>query len=111
MRTRLTPVKEHLNEALKDPYFKELYELDKVKTDIAKKIIEYRIKHGLTQSELAKRAGISQQQISHIEEGDFSSFSTIQKVLLSIGSKIKSVVIGHLSPGEIKAIKTHAPSI
>lgn len=106
MKTTLTNVSDHLKEKLKNPYFRELYELDKIKTDIAKKIIEYRVKHNLSQTELAKRVKISQQQISHIEEGDFSSFLTIQKVLLAIGYKIKSIVIGHLTPGEMKAVKT-----
>ena len=105
MKIHLTNVKDHLKEELKDPYFRELYELDKVKTDIAKKIIEYRIKHQLSQTELARKIKISQQQISHIEEGDFSNFLTIQKVLLVIGYKIKSIVIGHLSSSEMKAVK------
>ena len=108
MKPHLINVKEHLREALKNAYFKELYELDTVKTEIAKKIIEYRIKHSLTQTQLAKRVKVSQQQISYIEEGDFSNFQTIQKVLLAIGYKIKSIVIGHLSPSERKIARAIA---
>jgi DNA-binding XRE family transcriptional regulator len=104
MKTRLTNTKDHLKDSLKDPYFRELYELDQVKTDVAKKIIEYRVKHDLSQTELAKKIKVSQQQISHIEEGDFSNLLTIQKVLVAIGFKIKSIVIGHLSPSERKIV-------
>ena len=37
-------VKEHLQEKLKDPYFRELYELEQQKNNIVKQIIAYRIK-------------------------------------------------------------------
>ena len=57
----------YIKERLKDPYFRELYELDAVKTKIASKILGYRIKHNLSQTRLAKQVGVSQQQISNIE--------------------------------------------
>ena len=107
MKTHLTNVKDHLKEELKDPYFRELYELDSVKTEIAKKIIEYRIKHHLNQSQLAKMVRVSQQQISYIEEGDFSNFQTIQKVLLAIGYKITRIQIGQLSAKEKRIVKNN----
>ena len=111
MKTHLTNVREHLKEELKDPYFKELYELDSVKTEIAKKIIEYRIKHKLTQSQLAKIVRVSQQQVSYIEEGDFSNFQTIQKVLLAIGYKIKRIQIGQLTIQEKRIVKDHLQEV
>ena len=104
-------VKDHLKEELKDPYFRELYELDSVKTEIAKKVIDYRIKHHLAQSQLARLVKVSQQQISYIEEGDFSNFQTIQKVLLAMGYKIKRIQIGTLSPKEKKIVKNHLQEV
>ncbi len=111
MKTTLTTTKEHLKEQLKDPYFKELFELDSVKTEIAKIIIEYRIKHHLNQSQLAKMVKVSQQQISHVEEGDFSNFQTIQKILLAIGYKITRIQIGQLTSKEKKIIKKHLQQV
>ena len=111
MKTRLTNAKYHLKEELKNPYFSELYELDSVKTEIAKKIIECRIKHDLTQTQLAKSVRVSQQQISYIEEGDFSNFQTIQKVLLAIGYKITRIKIGQLSAKEKKIVKNHLQQV
>jgi len=111
MRAHLTNVKEHLKEELKDPYFRELYELDSVKTEIAKKIIEHRIKHNLNQTQLAKMVKVSQQQISCIEEGDFSNFQTIQKVLLAIGYKIKRIQIGQLSAKEKRIVKNNLQQV
>ena len=81
--------RDHLKEMLKDPQFKELYELDHQKLEVVKKIIVYRIKHKLNQRQLAKQIGVSQQHISKIENGEFSSVSTLEKVLLGIGYSVK----------------------
>ena len=86
-------VEDHLREKLKDPYFKELYELDQQKLAIVKPIIGYRIKHKLSQTGLAKIAGVTQQHISKIEQGEFSSIATLEKVLLTIGFRVKLEVV------------------
>lgn len=86
---KLKRVEDHLKEKLKDPYFRELYELDEQKLEVVKRIIEYRIKHGLNQTQLAKRVGVTQQHISKIESGEFSSVTTLEKVLLRIGYTVK----------------------
>ncbi len=82
-------VQHHLEEKLKDPYFKELYELEEQKQALVKPIIEYRIKHGLNQKQLAAHAGVTQQHISKIESGDFSNIATLEKVLLYVGYTVR----------------------
>ncbi|MEW6008245.1 MAG: helix-turn-helix transcriptional regulator [Candidatus Omnitrophota bacterium] len=82
-------VNKHLEQKLKDPYFKELYELEEQKLNIVKRIIDYRVKNNLTQGQLAKKIGISQQHISKIENGEFSNIVTLEKILLAIGFKVK----------------------
>ena len=86
-------VQDHLKEELKDPYFKELYDLDQQKLAVVKKIIAYRIKHKLNQGQLAKRLGVTQQHISKIENGEFSSVITLEKVLLGIGYRVRIAVV------------------
>lgn len=81
--------RDHLKEELKDPYFKELHELSQQKLEVVKKIITYRIKHKLNQRQLAKQIGVSQQHISNIENGEFSSVTTLEKVLLGIGYSVR----------------------
>lgn len=82
-------VSDHLKEKIKDPYYKELYELEAQKFSIVEKIVDYRIKKRLTQSDLAKQVGVTQQQISKVENGEFSSVMTLEKILLAIGLTVQ----------------------
>lgn len=102
----MTKIDEHLKEKLKDPYFKELYELEEQKLDIVKRIIEYRVKNSLTQGQLAKKARVTQQHISKVENGDFSSIVTLEKILLFIGYtvKIQAVPLSHRVRNHIERI-------
>ena len=87
-------LKQHkLNGLKKDAYLRELYELEQEKMKIVKKIISYRIKHKITQSQMAKEVGITQQYISKIENGDFSNMETVLKLLVKIGYAVKIRVI------------------
>ncbi|MFH1836748.1 MAG: helix-turn-helix transcriptional regulator [Candidatus Omnitrophota bacterium] len=82
---KIVKVGSHIKEKNKDPYLKELYELEVEKANIAKLIIKHRLDNNMNQSQLAVKVGVTQQQISKIENGDFSSIITIAKVLLRIG--------------------------
>ena len=88
-RCGVKSVSEHLKELLKDPCFREQYELDLKKLKLVKPIIAYRIKHNLSQGQLAKKVGVTQQHISKIENGEFSSIATLERVLLFIGFTVK----------------------
>lgn len=85
MKASIQSVEAHLKEKLKDPHFRELYELEEEKAKIVSLIVRYRLAHHLSQRQLARKLRITQQQISKIEQGEFSSLSTIQKVLLGLG--------------------------
>ena len=82
-------VSDHLKEKTKDPYFKELYELETQKYSIVEKIVEYRINNKMTQEQLAGQVGVTQQQISKVENGEFSSVMTLEKILLAIGMTVQ----------------------
>lgn len=86
----LRSVDEHLKEmAREDPEFRKLYEITEQKLKIVKPIIRYRIDHNLTQGQLAKKIGVTQQHISKIENGEFSSMETLENVLRYVGFTIK----------------------
>ena len=100
-------VSQHVEvEFRKSPAFKELYELEEQKLNVVKRIVNYRIKNNLTQGQLAKKAGVTQQHISKIENGDFSSIVTLEKILLFIGYtvKIQAVPLSHRVKNSIERI-------
>tara|TARA_B100000315_G_C14384920_1_gene499197 strand:- start:3 stop:329 length:327 start_codon:yes stop_codon:yes gene_type:complete len=80
----------------KDSDFKSRYDLIMQKVKIAKKVIQYRNKHKLSQTHLAKEMGVTQQYISKIEDGDFSNIETVEKILYHIGYRLKIEAV-HLS--------------
>jgi DNA-binding XRE family transcriptional regulator len=83
-------VSDHIAEKLKkDPTFRIRRELIQQKANVARKIIGYRIKHNLSQSQLASEIGVSQQYISKIEEGHFSTLEMVEIVLSRIGYRLK----------------------
>ena len=82
-------VRDHLKEMLKDPDFKLLYELNRWKLGIVKKIVAYRIKHKFDQRQLAKQVGVAQSQVFKIESGELGSLEALEKVLLEIGYSVR----------------------
>ena len=87
-------VDDYIKEKIKnDPDFKARYDLIKEKVAVVKKIIEYRIRHKLSQEQLAKEIGVTQQYISKIEEGEFSNLDAIEDILEQIGYRLKLEVV------------------
>jgi len=76
-----------------DPDFNARYAWTMQKAAIAKKIISYRIKNGLTQTQLARKLGVTQQYISKIEEGEFSNLETAEKILYMMGYGVKLQIV------------------
>ena len=80
-----------LREDIKDPEFKAHYEEEKQALMLAIKIAELREKKGLSQQQLAKLMGTSQQAISRIESGKYEGFTlkTLEKIAGATGMKVK----------------------
>ncbi len=101
---KMNSVNAHLKEKLRNPYFKELHELEEQKLWIVKRIVAYRIQHKLNQKQLAEKVGVTQQHISKIESGDFANVMTLEKVLLAIGYTVRLRLVP-LSPQVSNRIK------
>ncbi|MDO8749229.1 MAG: helix-turn-helix transcriptional regulator [Candidatus Omnitrophota bacterium] len=85
---------DYIKEKIKrNPDFKARYDLLMEKAAVAKKIIEYRIQHKLSQEQLAKKLSVTQQYISKIEEGEFSNLDAIENILEPIGYRLKLAVV------------------
>ena len=84
----MRPFRKHLKEKLKDKRFRELYEEEKKLAELSLKIFDTREHLGLSQKEVAKRANITQQQLSKLENGINCTMSTFLKVCNALSIKI-----------------------
>lgn len=80
-----------LRDELKDPEFKAHYQEERQALKLAMKIAELREKKGLSQQQLAKLMGTSQQAISRIESGEYEGFTlkTLEKIAEATGMRVK----------------------
>lgn len=82
-----------LKDELKDPEFASGYEEEKMLAELAVKIAKERERKGISQTELASRARLTQQQVSRLESDANSNVMTLIKVCsalnitLNIGKK------------------------
>lgn len=86
-RVYLKNVEDDLQEVLKNPKLRRLYEYECAVVALAQKIAEFRDAQRLKQSELAKKLGVTQQFISQIETGNCKNLTlqTLIKVADSLG--------------------------
>jgi DNA-binding XRE family transcriptional regulator len=83
--------KSRLREDLKDSEFKRHYDEERQALQLALKITALREQKGLSQQQLAKLMGTSQQASSRIESGEYEGFTlkTLEKVAEATGMKVK----------------------
>lgn len=83
--------KSRLSEELKDTEFRAHYQEERQALKLAMKITKLREKKGLSQQELARLMGTSQQAISRIESGEYEGFTlkTLEKIAEATGTRIK----------------------
>lgn len=94
----------YLEEQLKDAVFAQKFNKAGEAWDVAIQLISLRKKAGLSQKELAKRVGTSQQQISRLESPSYQghSLSTLRRVAEILEASV------HV---EIRGKKQQSPSI
>ena len=80
---------EHLNEELKNPEFKKLYEEESRLLRLGYEISKAREQKGISQKELAQKSQITQQQLSKIENGVNCNMLTFIRVSAALGLNLK----------------------
>lgn len=83
--------RKHLDENLKDEKFRILYNQEIEFSRISLKIHEEREKKNLTQVQLSKIAGITQQQLSKIENGISCNITTLIKTCKALNLRLEIV--------------------
>ncbi len=82
--------RETLNEQMKNPEFKQEWDLLEAEFSIAMAMLDARKATGLTQKELAVRTGISQSDISQLENGTADpSLKTLQRLADGMGMRLR----------------------
>ena len=83
-------IKKRINEKCKsDPNFETAYKEINAELDLIVQIVKQRKAKGLTQDELAKKTGLTQQMISRIERRQFfPSYKNISKIADALDTKL-----------------------
>ena len=93
----------YLEEQLKDPVFAERFERAGEAWDVAMQIAALREQAGLSQKDLARKLGTSQQQISRLESPSYEghSLSMLRRVAEALGATVRVVIesSGHSRAG------------
>jgi DNA-binding XRE family transcriptional regulator len=90
-KEKVRTFRSRLREDLKDPEFKAHYQEERQALKLAMKIAKLREKKGLSQKQMAKLMGTSQQAVSRIESGEYEGFTlkTLEKIAEATGTKVK----------------------
>jgi transcriptional regulator with XRE-family HTH domain len=87
---RKTNFDKYLEEQLKDPKFAERFQEAGEAWDVALQIAALRNEAGMSQAELAKKVGTTQQQISRLESPSYEghSLSMLRRVAEILGARV-----------------------
>lgn len=82
----ITDWESHKKELLKDPEFRRVLEETRLEYEVARAIIEARVKRGISQEELARRLKTKQSVISRVENaGTTPSLSFLKRLAKALG--------------------------
>jgi len=86
----MSDFRQHLDEELKNPEFREAWEASEAEYKVRKAIIEARAANGMTQAELAQAAGMNQRAVSRIETGNTNTtIKTLDKLAKGMGRSLE----------------------
>ena len=78
-----------LEEQLKNPEFRAEYEALEPEFALIRQLIDLRIKRGLSQRQLAKRAEMQQPTIARLEGGRTASLKTLRRVAEALEARVE----------------------
>jgi len=86
----MSSYRDYKQKALKNPQIKAEYDALEVEYDIIQAMIDARNKQNLTQKELSQRTGITQADISRIENGTRNpSLNMLKRLAEGLGMRLK----------------------
>jgi len=95
MRNKLYTLKNDLEKRLKDPEFKHLWQESEVEYQLARGLIEKRLKEKISQRYLAKKAKTTQAVISRIESMNSNpSLGLLKRIAQALNSRLEIRLLG-----------------
>lgn len=86
----MTSYKDYRADALKDPELKAEYDALAPEYDLIQAMIDARVGQNITQKELSERTGITQADISRIENGTRNpSLSMVKRLAAGLGMRVR----------------------
>ena len=90
MKNKLYTLEDDLKKRLKDPKFRRLWQESEVEYQLARKLIEKRVKQKVSQRTLAKQAKTTQAVISRIESMNANpSLSLLKRLAQALDSRLE----------------------
>lgn len=84
-----TSFREHLNEKLNDPEFREEWDALEPLYTLKRQLIEARMRENLSQAELAARCGMKQSAVARLENGNtIPTIPSLQRIAKGLGKKL-----------------------
>jgi len=83
------PWQDYLDEQLKNPEFRAEYDALEGEFALIRQLIDLRIKRGLSQRQLAKRAEMQQPTIARLEGGRTASLKTLRRVAEALDARVE----------------------
>lgn len=83
------PWRESLEKHLSNPAVRAEYDALKPEFDLIRQLIDLRIKRGLSQRQLAKRAGMQQPSIARLEGGRGGNLRTLRRVADALDARVE----------------------
>jgi transcriptional regulator with XRE-family HTH domain len=99
-------------EEWKDKEYRRAYRKLKPRYDISKQIIKLRRKLGITQQELANKAGTHQSRISKIESAEFDvRLSTLVQLAEALGAELDIRFVARIDREFVSALNEYVASV
>ncbi len=85
------PFEDYLNEQMKDPEFRAEWDALEPEFALVQQLMDLRHKRGLSQRDLAKRAGMQQSSIARLESGRRVNVRTLLRVAKAMDAEVRVV--------------------
>ncbi|MEP7357138.1 MAG: helix-turn-helix domain-containing protein [Anaerolineales bacterium] len=97
-------------EKLKDPAVRAAYDALEGEFALVRQLIDLRQQQGLSQRQLAKRAGMQQPTIARLEGGQPASLTTLKRVANALDAKVEVRLVAKKAAETQNTVAKNSPS-